>query len=414
MQVIARRLSLIGRQWHSQKDRRSVLKRFALWKTEVDRLPPAGPQANRLLVVRLDDIGDYLLFRNQLAVYKQSPRWAGHHITLLGNAAWRPLFELLDAGTVDEVLWVEKNRYLENAEYRQTVWQALRRGGFETAIAPSCTRPLLLDDLCVLAAAPTRSLANGNTNVHADWNRLSDSLYGALFQAPESFMHEFHFNAAFATWACGQQYAGARPGIELSTVPPLPATFLLCFIGASTRSKRWPARRWIEFITAYRGPHEIVIAGNGAAELEMARLIQQETSVVSVVGKVTLVELLPWIANAVAVVSNDTMTAHLGVSFDVPTVIIANGLNYMRFAEYGRAGIPNVRTVYPRVALERRARHGDSNYAYSETVTADIASITAATVLDEVDLLLGSLQSAASPPTLREPANVPERLRQAF
>ena len=219
MQVIARRLSLIGRQWHSDKDRRSVLKRFALWKSEVNLLPSASPHTARLLVVRLDDIGDYLLFRNQLAVYKRSARWAGRRITLLGNASWRPLFELLDADTVDEVLWVDKNRYLENAPYRQTIWRALRDGGFETVIAASCTRPLLLDDLCLLAAAPVHSLGNVNTNVHPDWNRLSDALYGTLFRAPRALMHEFHFNAAFATWACGLQYAGSRPAIESGLIP---------------------------------------------------------------------------------------------------------------------------------------------------------------------------------------------------
>jgi len=37
--------------------------------------------------------------------------------------------------------------------------------------------------------------------------------------------------------------------------------------------------------------------------------------------------MIDWVAGAQAVVSNDTMTAHLSVALMRPTVIVANGLN---------------------------------------------------------------------------------------
>jgi hypothetical protein len=71
----------------------------------------------------------------------------------------------------------------------------------------------------------------------------------------------------------------------------------------------------------------------------------------------------------------------VGVSLGRPTVIVANGVNYMRFAEYRGAGMEEVTTIYPEVLDRRRTRVGDGPYAYSETVSADIASIRAATVM---------------------------------
>jgi hypothetical protein len=90
-------------------------------------------------------------------MYKNSSRWTDHKITLLGNDSWKDLFTLLDKDAVDDTMWVSKNRYLEHAGYRLEIWRRLREKGFQTVITPSRTRPLLLDDLCMLAAEPVNS-----------------------------------------------------------------------------------------------------------------------------------------------------------------------------------------------------------------------------------------------------------------
>jgi ADP-heptose:LPS heptosyltransferase len=92
--------------------------------------------------------------------------------------------------------------------------------------------------------------------------------------------------------------------------------------------------------------------------------------------------LLYWIAGAQAVVTNDTMAGHMGVSLDRPTVIIANGLNYMRFSEYSHAGITQAVAVYSELFNRKRKRLGDGPHPYHETVTADIVSIRAAAVIE--------------------------------
>ena len=391
MQAFSRRISLIGRKFDSNNDRRRVLKKNVLWKATQERaLPPIQTHDKTLLIVRLDDIGDYLLFRNQLAVYKRSARWCDHEITLLGNDSWRDLYTALDAGAVDSVIWVNKHRYLKEDAYRLDIWRQLRELGFSTVIAPSRTRPLLLDDLCMLAACPPQRIGVVNTNVHESWNVLSDALYTSLFMPPDALRHEFAFNAEFTQWACGMCSAALSPHIEWHIVPPRESSYIVCFVGASIASKRWPIRRWVEFIALYRRQHagKVVLAGNGRTEVDMVRRIRARVAADSIAGTVRLNELLTWIAGADAVITNDTMTAHLGASLHTPTVIIANGINYMRFSEYQNAGIDWVEPVYPEAVTRRRRLQGDGLYTYSETVTADIVSITAATVLEVLNRLL--------------------------
>jgi hypothetical protein len=289
---------------------------------------------------------------------------------------------------------------LENVPYRMAIWEQLRAAGFETVVAPSCMRPLLLDDLCMLAAAPLHSIGSVNTNVHDCWNRLSNRLYTSLFKPSRSLMHEFDFNAEFATWLNGIRYPGNRPCIEMRPAASGRGAYTICFVGASFRSKRWPANQWRAFIALHRHhfPGRIVLAaGSSAAELKMANEIQRRTGAESIAGKLPVSELLNWIAGAQAVVTNDTMAAHVSASLNRPTVIISNGLNYMRFAEYSHAGITKVVAVYSELFNRRRKRLGDGQYAYHESVTGDIASIRAATVMDalkEVSPELGAGGSA--------------------
>ena len=175
-------------------------------------------------------------------------------------------------------------------------------------------------------------------------------------------------------------------------------------MGANTRSKRWPAGRWIDFIKLYRRYYSdrVILAGRSAVELRMAGNIQERTGVENIAGNVSLRELLPWVAGAQAVLTNDTMAAHLGASFNRPTVIIANGVNYTRFTEYGNAGIENVTTVYPEVFSRRRRRIEEIRYAYSDAISADIASIKAPAVFEKLEEILrlngmASRRGAAAP-----------------
>ena len=401
MALQIRWISLLIRKVDSAKERARTLVSFEQWRQAQRRLPvPRATQQvhsrPRLLIIRLDDIGDYLLFRNQLQSYRESNRWKDHHITLLGNGSWREFFEQFDRHTVDDIIWVNKAEALSSPDYRGELWTSLRAKGFETAIAPSRTRPLLLDDLCVLAAAPVRAIGAVNTYLHEDWNRVSDSLYQELFQLSNSQLHEFFFNAEFAQWCCGKRFAGRRPILEVpeqSVASPSPAVpYIVCFVGAATRSKRWPVHRWIEFVELYQrsGSGRVIVAGNSRREIDAAVLIEARTGAHSIAGRVSLLQLLSYVAGAQSVVSNDTMAAHLGVSCNRPTVIVANGVNYERFTDYAEAGIHGVVTVYPSVFVRRRKRLGEIPYHYPQAVSGDMASITADSVLEALHRALNS------------------------
>lgn len=396
-----RSLSLLTRKRRAAKERERILASFLEWKAVLAELPsPHLATDQKLLVIRLDDIGDYLLFRNRLKTYKISARWTNFSVTLLGNISWKDIFTACDRASVDNVIWVDKREYLRNSAYRLEIWRNLRVQGFHTVVAPSRTRPLLLDDLCMLASAPVINIGAVNTYVHPEWNRISDSLYQHLYQPSDTKVHEFHFNGQFAAWACGERQDLHRPTVAPNTVTPHSGSYILCFIGANTRSKRWPSSRWIEFIKRYlqQTSNDVIIAGASKAEVNAALTIQKRVGhrVTSIAGQVSLVDMLCYVAGAKAVITNDTMAAHLGPSCNRITVIIANGVNYARFTEYASAGIDGVATVYPKIFIAKRRRIGEFSCNYEDVVTADIESIQAHSVLDALAKLLDAAKASDS------------------
>ena len=59
----------------------------------IDLFLPLGQNtnSNTLLIIRLDAIGDYLLFRNFLSVIRASRKYKDYEITLCGNIVWKDL-----------------------------------------------------------------------------------------------------------------------------------------------------------------------------------------------------------------------------------------------------------------------------------------------------------------------------------
>ncbi|MBC7552990.1 MAG: glycosyltransferase family 9 protein [Taibaiella sp.] len=374
-------ISVTLRSLQAKKQIRHTLDLFRQWKQEVTLMKPPKQVQNKLLIIRLDDIGDYILFRNNLQSYRDSAKWVDFEITLLGHALWKDYFDFADSGIIDKAIWVNKNQYFEDSNYRKCLWQALRDAGYSVVICPSRVRPLLIDDMCMLAAGAPVNIASANDFNYPEWNAISDSCYQQLYGRKEP-EHELYFNQAFANWSTGVNKAFGRPQFPLlPTSSCAERNYIICFLGASAKSKRWPAHRWIEFIGLCKGKDFTIVLAGGKGDVAMADEVAAATAAANITGTVSLLEMAGWLARADAVVSNDTMAAHLSVALSRPTVMLCNGDNYYKFGAYKQAGVTGVRAVLPDVFLKKLKRHGSTLQNYV-AVTKDISTITAGSVLE--------------------------------
>ena len=376
-------ISVFIRSLQAKKDVKRTLNIFGQWKQEIARLPACSPIGKKLLLIRLDDIGDYLLFRNFLPAYRLGARWQGYEITLLGFSLWKELFEYNDAPYVDKVVWINKQELLGNETYRKQLWLQLRKEGYEVVICPSRIRPLLLDDIFMLAAGAKLNIASENDFAHPECNIASDKGYQELFRHT-GLGHEFFFNQAFANWCCGTSFSLSRPVFPYPALAaPHGGPYIICFIGASLKSRRWTTEKWIEFINLYKKNNKlrVVIAG-GKKDAGIAAEIIAATSVENITGKVSLIEMANWMANTMATVTNDTMASHLSIALAKPTVMVCSGDNFYKFSAYKEAGINGVISVFPPVFLKKWKKRHFKMFKNYVAVTNDISTISAESVLD--------------------------------
>jgi ADP-heptose:LPS heptosyltransferase len=377
-----RNIALYARSRSEKRDGKKVLHQFAAWRRAVEKLPVIRQSGKRrLAVVRLDDIGDYLLFRNYLFAFQSSKRFQGYRVTLIGNAVWKPIFERYDGAAADDALWLDKTRYFSDEGYRTQFWQEVRNAGFGVIICPSRTRPLLLDDMVVIAAAAKECIASANTFAREQWNAVSDALYTDLFTGTGG-QHEFYFNRAFAEHTTGLDLSGLALNLVPPAVLPISGSFVVCFIGASAGSKTWPLQHWIDLVRLLQQQgYEPLLAG-GKNELPVAEQIVSATRVSSVTGTTKLIETLEIIARSAAVITGDTMAAHAAAAFQKPTLILANGVNAQRFSDYEAAGFSSVKTIYTKEYQDSR-----KEISY-QAVSRDMQSIQPQQVLSVLQELL--------------------------
>ena len=83
------------------------------------RYQPQESAKAALLVIKVDEIGDYVLFRNYLQALKTNQQFQVDELHLLGNQAWRSLAEHFDDKVVDRFIWISPKQFLQKRIKKQ-------------------------------------------------------------------------------------------------------------------------------------------------------------------------------------------------------------------------------------------------------------------------------------------------------
>lgn len=264
----------------------------------------------RVLIVRLDAIGDYILWRNCLRFLRRSEKYRDAHLTVLGNPAWRNLAETFDSDCADEWIWAQnradlfrkgRENVLPYCIWHRRVVKAQKKlkarlvsRGFDEVISPCAFPDALLDELVLGIAPVTISVVNGDASREARFTRLVDP-------GCESFV--FLRNRAIMSAIAGESCA-----VDLDFnigERPKKTNQVLFFKGASHWTRRWPQRRW----------------------KKLAGLLSAGLEAVDAPRNSSLADLARFVASCAAVVSNDTMALHMAAALGVPAVGVVNGVS---------------------------------------------------------------------------------------
>ncbi len=350
-----------------------------------------------ILLMRLDAIGDYILFRNYIELLKKSDKYKQYSITLLGNTAFKTIANELDKKNIDNFIWIDLDKFNKNLFYRYDKLKEVTSVGYEVLISPVFSRNFfVVDNFVKLINAKHKIGSVGNLSNIKKWQkRLSDKYYDILIPVNSNILFEFLRNKEFFEALLSEKIDMKKPYIFLEDKKQtfkLPKKYAILFIGGSSVLKKWDAKNFTQ-IGKYlkdRYSYEIVICGSVNDKKEASKFNSFfKDSYIDLVGKTSLVEFFYLLSDSDLIVSNETSAPHIAVALDVKKIfVIYSGIHYCRFAPY-----PNEISENYHIICDERIKKDTQNYkilsnSYGYTSKFSIDDITVDMVKKQIDKVL--------------------------
>ena len=311
------------------------------------RIGGRSTESKGLVVIRMDGIGDMVLFRRSLDHYAEVFGVKPADITVLGSRSWAGLVDGLFAGYT--VHAIDEHRFHKKPVYRFGIARWLYRQNFRVVVLDSFFRkPLMADSLMLIAQA--EEVVTSVPWLSPKTRKLfaySLSRATMLVDTGEYPVHETIRHYRFLSAVAGREI---KPeSIRLSwDGGPSPITgeepYVVLNFGSNEYGRRWPLGKYL--ITArWLLDHGYRVVFSGAKNdvvhsAEIAAALNSD-QVIDLIGKTSVAGLMDLLKHAVAVLTNDTGPAHLAIALGVPTLVLVGGGHFGSFVPYPDAVCPS-------------------------------------------------------------------------
>lgn len=318
--------------------------------------PRKKAKTKKILIVRVDEIGDYMLWRPFLKTIVDSPVYKGYEFHFCGNKSWKTLFDTFDGELVRHSFWIDKIRFKKKMGYRYQFLKTIYQQNYDVVINPTFSRDKRNDDSIVRASkAPEKIGMVANTDsVRAYESGYDKDLYTRLFDHTEKPVFEFIRNKLFAEFVSGGPSAVANTKIDTNCLPALtvsvPEKYFVVFPGSRSRSRIWPTEYFTKVsnhIFENYGWTAVTAGTKADKEYTGAFTDLYKHPLIDLTGKTSLTEMLSLLKNAQCLLTVDTGSVHLAAAVGCTVFGIFNGSQYKRFAPYPAGIADNVYSIYP-------------------------------------------------------------------
>lgn len=327
--------------------------RFISFKL-VDFFVSKGPRKEKTIVIlKLDVIGDYILFRNFIEELKKSDKYKDYSITLIGNSSYRDLALGLDSHFIDHYIFINFKKMTRDLWYRYRTFSEISKKGYEVVINPTYSREFNVTDSLVNVLSAKDKIGSVGTlgNIPQWQKKVSDRYYTQLIPAVDGIKFEFLRNKDFIESLLNKKIEIKKTSCLIEEVDfKLSKNYVVIFPGASTPARKWSAQNFAEVATHIIKFYcsDVIVLG-GPADLEDANDIERRvhsSKILNLVGKTSLMETVHIIKKANLLISNETSGPHMAVMTGTPVIVLFNGNNFKRFIPYPSGMADNYFPVY--------------------------------------------------------------------
>lgn len=292
----------------------------------------AGGPPERVLVVRLDNVGDVVMLGPALRALRHA--WPDTHLALCASpvgAQVAPMLPWVDEVITDTVVWQDASGRVPLDPGREQARIERWRARYDAALIFTSwsQSPWPAAYAAYLAGIPVRAGESkefgGSVLTHAvpclpDGAHQVDRnlhLVAGIGVAPAGLDLELHPDAAAraAAAAALEPVAEGRGAGPLVVVAP----------GASCPARRYPIDRSAAVVRTLVADGARVVVVGGPNEVELLHDVRTVAGVLDLVGRTPLAVLAAVIARADLVVANDSGPMHLADAFARPQVVLYSG-----------------------------------------------------------------------------------------
>ncbi len=325
--MIMNYLSLISRRTFQSIIDNLFLKFIKTGKNEPER-------KKSVCLLRLDGLGDVVMFVDAIRGYGELFDKQGYEITLITEDWIAPLFE--GCPDLGRVIGCDTRRFKRDFAYRLRFLGDIKRSGYDIFINSCINRELLYGDIMAHASGAGCRYGFHSAPQKACEKVIGDRFYTALALRPEH-IHEIEKNAALVGLVSGETCKPRKPRMDWHGKPDKKGYFIIA-PGAKDAVRRWPE---IRFASLCRILYEelkltpVIIGGKDDVQIadSIARAAP-EIPFENEAGRLDLPSVAGLVSGADFLIGNDSGPAHLGVAAGTKTFVIATGGNFTNCLSY--------------------------------------------------------------------------------
>ena len=317
-------------------------------------LPKNKISGGYLLLIRLDSIGDYILFRNFIAVLKNSEKFRNYKFIFAGNIIWKDISEELDKEYIEKFIWVDLKKFT-NPLYRFKKLRELSYFGYDYVISPVHSRRFFYGDAIVkFVNAKEKIGSEGDLSIMTmRQKKIADKYFTKLIDSENEIIFEFYRNKRFFENLIGIALEIKKPEINFEYKNSdvlnkfgIKEGFVVLFIGASENHKVWDAENFVKVAEYINNKYnlKIVLCG-GKSDVKYADKFKSffKGEYLDLTGKTSLMDFVKILSKSNLLITNDTFAQHLAVAINLKNIIVLfNGNDFGRFVPYPEEMVKNL------------------------------------------------------------------------
>ncbi|TGL99234.1 glycosyltransferase family 9 protein [Leptospira jelokensis] len=315
------------------------------------------------LICKIDNIGDYLLFRNFLEKFRDSDFNKNRKVILIGNVAWKDIFEKYDKLSVEKVIWLNLSSLQNNIFYRYGILCLLNTFRIHTIIQPTYSRNLLIDFLVLPLKAKFKYTPLGDELNHIPAIKFkNDHQYTHIIKSENLIPFEFDRNLFFFK-NLDPVFSKVKFFLPFEKVTNSKKVISF-FIGSSSKNRQLSMENLNYIVNSIRNDNEyqIKILG-GNAEFQIGEKLKNlNRGVENLCGELSLPETISEIGNSAVVLTMDSSGLHMAMGTGVSKVFcFSNGNHAFRFVPYPKQ-YKNLTVFFPPIIELAIGKHPNIVY----------------------------------------------------